>query len=710
MDIILEEARYCKDISSAKNFLLGRSSCDLEVAIEFCIKSHTGQKRKSGEDYAVHPILVAALVAGFGGDESMMKAALLHDVVEDTECSMQDVEDLFGKDVSLLVDALTKISEIREHELPASASDEKLIKAALSFRKMLTSAIADPRALVIKLCDRAHNLLTLDALAAHKQRRIAEESLVVYAPIAYKLGIAKLKNAIEDLSFKALFPDDFARIESYFKENDQTIALKLNEIVKRIESLLFENGFENGQFIIKSRLKHYFSVYQKIQRKGVSLDEVLDLLAVRIIVSNTLDCYKILGLLHSRFKPLMGRFKDYIAIPKDNGYQTLHTTLFFNNAIFEAQIRTNEMDEIAEFGPAAHLGYKSGIATDSLKWLKTFEYQSENVEEFYELAKNDLYSDEIFVFSPTGKAFALPCGATALDFAYTVHTDLGNKAMEAHVNNMRAPLLRELKLGDICQIVKGDEDIARCTWINAVKTSRAKKAMKELCAHKMKIIDRRVAKNILAHTFGYDYYKLRSWLDDAKYMDVVHKVARDHQFYTELVNKIKEESSLRSKSLFTRLVGIKIKKINIEHFDFYSSKAVNEARFDVCCQPKKHDDIVAFYQKGKALIHHKLCSSADELIAKHEPMIFVEWARDSVRTYSLVVSIQNKKGALAELVGFLAKNDVNIVSLEIGNSVNPTEYCSAIVEIKSDLRIVREKITSHFKLIELTPTDDAFRE
>ncbi|MEY4504220.1 MAG: hypothetical protein RL154_513, partial [Pseudomonadota bacterium] len=513
MDKALQEAKYINTIDGAIKYLKSRTTCDLDKTIEFCIASHLGQKRKSGEDYAVHPILVAAFVAGFGGDEAMMKAALLHDVVEDTECSKEQVAEMFGEDVSVLVDALTKISEIREHELPASASDEKLIKAALSFRKMLTSAIADPRALVIKLCDRTHNLLTLSALAPHKQRRIAEESLVVYAPIAYKLGISKLKNAIEDLSFEALFPEDYAKIDQYLKENDQAISLKLNEIVKKIEDLLLNNGFERDGFVIKSRQKHYFSIHQKIQRKGVSLDEVLDLLAVRIIVHTNLECYKTLGLIHANFKPLMGRFKDYIAIPKDNGYQTLHTTLFLSNAIFEAQIRTFEMDEIAELGPAAHLGYKSGVATDSLKWLKTFEYQSENVEEFYELAKNDLYSDEIFVFSPTGKAFALPSGATVLDFAYAIHTDLGNKAVEAYINNARAPLLKELALGDICQIVKGDEDVPRCTWVNAVKTSRAKKAIKELCAHKMKTIDRRVAKNILANTFGYDYYKLRSWLD-----------------------------------------------------------------------------------------------------------------------------------------------------------------------------------------------------
>jgi len=706
-----------KTIDAASEFLLQKTSPnsdELKSTIQFCIEAHKGQKRKSGEDYAVHPILVASIVSHFGGTVDMIKAALLHDVVEDTSFLKSEVAAKFGAAVAELVDGLTKIDEIREHELPPSFMDEKLLKAALSFRKMLSSAIDDPRVLVIKLSDRLHNLLTLDALEPKKQRRIAEESLVVYAPIAYKLGISKLKNYIEDLSFKVLFPDDYKKIDTYMLQNDAAIEARLLGIAASIRELLSKNGVDESSIEIKSRVKHYFSIYQKMQRKGVSLDEVLDLLALRIIVKDTSECYKVLGILHTNFKPLVSRFKDYVAVPKENGYQTIHTTLFFDNTIFEAQIRSYEMDDIAEFGIAAHANYKSGVASNAnvsgTKWLKNFEFHGDSAMEFYEFAKNDLISEDIVVYSPKGELFSLPVGATALDFAYAVHTEVGHKAKEAHVNNVKVPLLHTLNSGDICVIVTADKPQARCTWIDSVKTSRAKHSIRSLCGAKIKDLDRRVAKNILAHTFGFDYYELRSWLDDTKYSQVIYKIPRDKAYYQEFVKKIKEESSLKSRSLFTRIMGIKIKKYHFDHFDFYSNKPVTELSFDVCCHPKKWDDIVAFFHKGKATIHHKLCSHAEEAIAAHEPMVFVEWSKTEIRTFKVVVALENHKGALAHFVNFLAKHGINIVTLEIGKAKAFTEYCTAELEIKHDFKSIKDKIARNFKLIEFAFADDAYKE
>ncbi len=716
MQELVSSVGAAKTIEAASDFLLRKAPLlkdELKPTIDFCVAAHEGQKRKSGEDYAVHPILVASIVAHFGGTLEMIKAALLHDVVEDTGFEKSEVAEKFGADVAELVDGLTKIDEIREHELPPSFMDEKLLKAALSFRKMLTSAIDDPRVLVIKLSDRLHNLLTLDALEPKKQRRIAEESLVVYAPIAYKLGISKLKNYIEDLSFKVLFPEDYKKIDEHMLRNDAAIEARLAAIADKIKELLVQNGFEDGSFEIKSRVKHYFSIYQKMQRKGVSLDEVLDLLALRIIVKEPNDCYKVLGLLHRNFKPLVGRFKDYVAIPKENGYQTIHTTLFFDNTIFEAQIRTYEMDEIAEFGIAAHANYKSGVTThasSATKWLKNFEFHGETPVEFYEFAKNDLISEDILVYSPKGELFSLPIGATALDFAYAVHTEVGHKAKEAYVNNVKVPLLHTLNSGDICAIVTSERPQPRCTWMDSVKTSRAKHSIRNLCAAKLKDLDRRVAKNILAHTFGFDYYELRSWLDDKKYSQIIFKIPRDKAYYQEFVKKIKEESSLKSRSLFTRIMGIKFKKYHFDHFDFYSNKPVTELAFDVCCHPKKWDDIVAFFHKGKATIHHKLCSHADEMIAKHEPMVFVEWSKAEIRTFKVVVALENQKGALAHFVGFLSKHGINIVSLEIGRAKAFTEYCTVEIEIKHDFKSIKDKIGRNFKLIEFAFSDDAYKE
>ncbi len=704
-----------KTIEVATLFLLQKTSVysdNIKETIHFCIEAHKGQVRKSGEDYAVHPILVASIVSHFGGSEDMIKAALLHDVVEDTGFEKTEVAARFGASVAELVDGLTKIDEIREHELPPSYMDEKLLKAALSFRKMLSSAIDDPRVLVIKLSDRLHNLLTLDALEPKKQRRIAEESLVVYAPIAYKLGISKLKNYIEDLSFKILFADDYVKIDEYMQKNSAVIEAKLTAATTKIRELLIKNGMDESSFFVKSRVKHYFSIYQKMQRKGVSLDEVLDLLALRIIVSDTEACYKALGLLHTNFKPLVGRFKDYVAIPKENGYQTIHTTLFYDNTIFEAQIRSYEMDEIAEFGFAAHSNYKSGVSPtlSGTKWLKNFEFHGDTAMEFYEFAKNDLISEDIVVYSPKGELFTLPVGATVLDFAYAVHTEVGHKAKEAYVNNVKVPLIHTLNSGDICNIITDSKPQARCTWIDNVKTSRAKHSIRGLCALKLKELDRRVAKNILAHTFGFDYYELRSWLDDTKYSQVIYKIPRDKAYYQEFVKKIKEESSLKSRSLFTRIMGIKIKKYHFDHFDFYSNKPITELSFDVCCHPKKWDDIVAFFHKGRATIHHKLCSHADELIAAHQPMLYAEWSKSEIRTFRVVVALENHKGALASFVLFLAKHDINIVALEIGKTKAFTEYCTAEIEIKHDFKSIKDKIGKNFKLIDFAFSDDAYKE
>ena len=704
-----------RTIEGARSFLESKVEISDRIlqALNFAVTSHSGQKRKSGEDYVVHPILVAAIVAHFGGDTDMIVAALLHDVVEDTHVNKSEIENLYGKNVAELVDALTKIDEIREHELISSSTDEKLIKSALSFRKMLTSAIDDPNALVIKLSDRLHNLLTIDALEPRKQRRIAEESMVVYAPIAYKLGISKLKNYIEDLSFAVLFPEEYAKIDNYFISNEGMIETKLTVINEKVSDLLVENGFQRDSFRIKSRLKHYFSIYQKMQRKGVSLDEVLDLLAIRIVVTDELDCYKVLGVLHTHYKPLVGRFKDYIAIPKENGYQTIHTTLFHDNAIFEAQIRTFDMEAIAEYGIAAHINYKDGVKAAigvSSKWIQNLQFSDISAEEYYELVKNDLVSEDIVVYSPKGELFSLPLGATCLDYAYLVHTELGNKAVEASVNNSKVPLLYRLSSGDICSIKIGESQIARCTWIDSVKTSRAKNGIKNLCIHKLKELDRRVAKNILALTFGFDYYELRDWLDNAKYTNLLYRVPREKDFYIETIQKIKTESSLRAKSIFSRIVGIKLKKYHVEHFDFYANYSVSTVEYDVCCHPKKWDDIVAFYQKGKAVIHHKLCSHADDLIAKHEPMLFVEWTKDEIRTFKVVVSLQNKKGSLSQFVTFLTSKGVNIASLSLGKSAGVTDYCEVEIEVKSDFKSIKDKINKSFKLIEFTDKNDAYKE
>lgn len=345
MDAFLAKAQNIHTIEEATTLLWEKVPNPLpatQQALALSLDAHEGQTRKSGEPYIVHPILVAAITAAFSKDEMMVQAALLHDVVEDTHYEIEELEAVFGDDVAHMVEGLTKIVEIRDEELASSDSKERLINSALTFRKMLIASIKDIRVLVIKLCDRLHNMLTLDALSPEKQKRIAEETLVVYAPIAHRLGISKLKNNLEDLSFYYIYPEDYQKIDDFIQKNAQNLQFKLNAFIQNVKELMQKENFSEDSYEVIGRVKHYYSIYMKMQRKGVTIEEVLDLLAVRIIVKKPIECYKVLGLMHLNFTPLISRFKDYIAIPKENGYKTIHTTLFSEEGIVEAQIRTKK--------------------------------------------------------------------------------------------------------------------------------------------------------------------------------------------------------------------------------------------------------------------------------------------------------------------------------------------------------------------------------
>ena len=440
MDALLDKAQKIHTIEEATLLLWETIPSALPAthkALELSLEAHEGQTRKSGEPYIVHPILVAAITAKISNDETMVQAALLHDVVEDTSYTIEKLEDEFGEDVSHLVEGLTKIIEIRDEELIPSTSNEKLIHSALSFRKMLIASIKDVRVLVIKLCDRLHNMLTLDSLSYEKQKRIAEESIVVYAPIAHRLGISKLKNHLEDLSFQYIYPEDYKKIDQYLKSNVQNLQVKLNAFIQKVKSTMEKDDFTQSEFEIIGRVKHYYSIYLKMHRKGVSIEEILDLLAIRIIVKDSISCYRVLGLMHLKFTPLISRFKDYIAVPKENGYKTIHSTLFNEEGIVEVQIRTQEMHKLAEYGVAAHWKYKGEENSVNLQWLESLHYQNESIEEFYELAKSDLFSEDITVFSPKGDYYTLPKGSVALDFAYAIHSEIGANAVEVLVNKQK---------------------------------------------------------------------------------------------------------------------------------------------------------------------------------------------------------------------------------------------------------------------------------
>jgi len=641
----------------------------------------------------------------------MIIAALLHDVVEDTHYEIEEIEEIFGEDVAHMVEGLTKIEDIREVELIPSSSDKKLISSAMTFRKMLLSSIKDVRVLVVKLCDRLHNMTTLEALPIEKQQRIAEETMVVYAPIAHRLGISQLKNRLEDLSFFYIYPDAYTYIVSYIESNSQNLQLKLNTFVRDIEKLLKEQGFAEGEVEVFGRVKHYYSMYQKMQRKGIGIDEILDLIAIRILVKKDIDCYKVLGALHLNYKPIISRFKDYITLPKENGYSTIHTTLFNDEGIVEAQIRTFEMHKTAEFGIAAHWRYKERPEKEStvnLQWLEGLQYQNDSVEEFYSLAKGDLFVDDISVFSPDGDIYTLPRESVVLDFAYTIHSDIGDKATSALVNKRKKSLLSTLKNGDIIRINTDQNAKVHCSWYDTVKTSKAKDGIRSACNQKIKASNRLAAINIVTELMRQckeiSNDEIIEILNGCKLKESAYKMTSNREIYNEVIAKLFSKLSEENISCTRPEETIQ------EHFRLISNKKIENIEFDYCCHPKMGDEIVGFIEGGEVVIHHKLCQQAYRKMEAKDPMVFVTWTDGKPSRYQLIISLQNRQGILANLLAKLAKMDLNVLNIELGvKSSESAEFCKLEVETKEkNIKKLEEKLSQKFKLIEIISLNDAY--
>jgi len=712
VEALLSKADNISTVEEAEKLLFSYTDSNSEIinrALTLAKKAHQGQTRKSGEPYIIHPILVAVFTAMISNDETMIISALLHDVVEDTDYTLEELREEFGKDVALLVDGLTKIDVMRDEELIPSTSNQKLISSALTFRNMLITSIKDVRVLVVKLCDRLHNMMTLSALPKHKQLRIAEETMVVYAPIAHRLGIGQIKNRLEDLSFYYIYPDAYKQIDDYIQKNSQNLQLKLNTFIQKIKELIILNGIKEKDFEIFGRVKHYYSMYLKMQRKGISIDEILDLLAIRILVKEDLKCYKVLGILHLNFKPVISRFKDYITLPKENGYSTIHTTLFNDDGIVEAQIRTYEMHKTAEFGIAAHWHYKDGrneTKEVNLDWLKGLQYQDESVEEFYSFAKGELFSEDISIYSPIGDQITLPRGSVALDFAYAIHSDIGDTAISALINKQKSLLLTPLKNGDIVRIVTDKNVSVRCSWIDTVKTSRAKEGIKNACKQKIKECNRLSAINIFALLFDMPTDRVTSLFDMCESKDGAFKLTSNKHIYRDVLGRFMSSYSDISDDF------IYPKEFVLEHFTLISNKHIDSIEFDYCCHPKIGDDIVAFYQDNKVIIHHKLCKEAFKKMQNHEPMVFVSWTNEKSYRYRLIISLQNRKGILAELLHKLAMLDLNILSIDLGiKNSESAEFCKIEVETKEqNNKKLKEKLSKKFKLVDMISLNDAYNK
>lgn len=714
MNSFFKEIQHINNVEDAINKLktLIDISPNLYEIINFIIKAHEGQFRKSGEPYCVHPILVACVTASFSKDEAVIATALLHDVVEDTPFSLEFVKEKWGSDIAKMVDGLTKIVEIRENKFVTSndASSSKIISSALSFRKMLIASIDDARVLIVKLCDRLHNMLTLSVLPPHKQKRIAEETLVVYVPIANRLGISTLKNELEDLAFFYIYPEEYKKIDDFLKKHEHSMQLSFNNFITTTKNLLEQNGFEEDKIKIYSRVKHHYSIYLKMQRKGISIDEVLDLFAIRILVETPIDCYKVLGYIHLEFKPLVSRFKDYIATPKENGYQTIHTTVFYNSKIYEIQIRSFDMNSVAEYGIAAHWKYKTDDqSSTNLNWLKSLEFSNDNIEEFYADVKENLYNEEIIVYSPKGEVFILPVDSTAYDFAFAVHTNIGKKAISCYINKIKKPLLTVLKSTDIVFIEVGEDVIVRCSWIEMVKTSRAKKQIKLLCAQRQKEIDELSGKNIINTVFS-RYYK-----DITKVYEInsLYKISTTLNFLKH--TKLLLEKKLAKEGGFVarfKILSSKIKEFKFDNILIYSNFSISSVSFEHCCHPKFGDDIVAFKHSNEAIIHHKMCDQAYNKIKSNQQMLFCTWTKNSVYQYKMLISIPNTKGELARIFTYLSSHEFYILGVSFGRQKHTfTQYCEIEFETdKSNIDVVRKIVEKKAKVIEFFSKKDAYNK
>jgi len=641
------------------------------AAYRFSAAAHEGQWRKSGEPYISHPVTVACILAELHLDPPSLMAALLHDVMEDTEVTKQELAEKFGKTVAELVDGVSKLDKI-EFQTATHAQAE-------NFRKMLLAMSQDVRVILVKLADRLHNMRTLDVMAPEKRRRIGRETLEIYAPIANRLGLNAIYQELEDLSFKNIYPRRYAVLSKAIKAargNRKEVVGKVLEAIKH------KLGEAHIAAEVTGREKHLFSIYTKMAEKTGTFSQVFDIYGFRVIVQDTPTCYLTLGTLHGLYKPIPGKFKDYIAIPKANGYQSLHTTLFgpFGTPI-EVQIRSREMHNIAEAGVAAHWLYKSSDADLSAlqqrthQWLqRLLEIQSESTDsvEFLEHFKVDLFPDEVYVFTPKGKIMALPRGATAVDFAYAVHTDVGNRCVAVKINHDLSPLRTELRNGDHVEIITAAHSKPNPSWLNYVATGKARAHIRHFLKT-MKSEESAVLGERLLNQALRALHADPALLDDARW----EKLLKDYGVKTreEILTDIglgKRLNIMVARQLLAiaEVPGERTSKLGAITIRGSEGMAVQFAK---CCRPIPGDPILGFINKGKGLvIHTHDCPAIRKFRMDPDKWLDVEWDPDTKRLFmvSLKLAVANQPGVLAKVATGIADAGSNIdnVSMEEGDN------------------------------------------
>ncbi len=646
----------------------------IKRAYDFAKEKHGDQLRKSGEPYIIHPVQVAYILAGLELDDATICAALLHDVAEDTDVTIQNISKEFSPEIAEMVDGVTKLGNLKY-----TSAEEQQVE---NYRKMFLAMGKDIRVILIKLADRLHNMRTLKFLKRDRQIAIAKETADLYAPLANRLGMYSLKWELEDLSFKYLCPDEYREIvEGIDKKREERLQF-INQIVEQISQELKKQKIKAE---ITGRAKHLYSIYRKMKRDNKNLDQIYDLFALRILVDNVKDCYAALGVVHELYNPMPGRFKDYISVPKPNMYQSLHTTLIGPKGTpFEVQIRTWEMHRIAEFGIAAHWAYKEAnkdkktsvtVKEDKLAWLReTLEWQKDmqDPQEFLNTLKTELFVDEVYVFTPKGQIKVLPRGATPIDFAYSIHAEIGHHMTGCKINSKMMPIITTLKNGDIVEIVTSDQSKGPSRdWLKFVKSTTAKnkilawfkKTQRAENIEKGKTLIEKEIKRIsipYSKIFKSEYitpalerYKFNTIEDMysavgfgaisptkiiAKMLEIYKKDNPD-EFIEETLEQLAKEKTRKTKP---SNVGIVVKGIDN-----------CLVRLSKCCNPVPGDEIVGFITRGRGVsVHRKDCVNINDLISQEDRMIDVYWYNDSQSAYNVEIEVlaNDRNGLLADII------------------------------------------------------------
>ena len=657
-------------------------------AYDLANRLHVGQVRQTGEPYIIHPIHVAIILAELHAGPATICAGLLHDTVEDTSETKEDLIKAFGEDIASIVEGVTKLSQMKFATLEQ--------KQAENHQHMLIAMAKDIRVIIVKLADRLHNIRTLGARPSEKQVRIAKETLEIYAPLAHKLGMFQIKAELEDKALKYVEPVWYAKIISQIKNNSSVRMHSIDHTISEIKDYLKPEQIP--QFEIKGRIKNVYSIYKKMINQNKSFEDIYDILAIRIIVNTIGECYQALGIIHAHYTPVPKRFKDYIAVPKPNMYQSLHTTVISNDGlIFEVQIRTEEMDRVAELGIAAHWAYKENVEyskekeqfeiASKLKWYRELlEYSEEDkstkAKDFVETIKEDILTANVYVYTPTGEVIALPKGATPLDFAYKIHTNIGNKTVGALVNQKIVPLDYELQNGDIISIKTSKNSFGPSeNWLKIAKTSHAKHKIKGFLNKQNRDVLVANGKASLEEEFRIN--KLSFDIDDAfveaqfsknnmhSLEDLYYEIGKGNFSVKTVTNRLSDKNA-HEESLAKQMERSKrILTTNSETGVVVEGLSNPQLKLGSCCNPIPGDPIMGYVTKGYGIvIHHKNCKNA--ISFAKERLIHLNWATNPNRKYPVCIKITatSNPNLLVEIMNVVSANGLSILAINANNNQN----------------------------------------